>query len=170
MLGPAGQIARDSGKYEQFKSSFNTNSTTCEIAMANIHSDVPPVLTCWKDIAQYLGKGVRTVQRWEQEFGLPVRRPNGIDHKSPVAAHPADLDEWLQKRWSARNSGKTASSHRNGNRITNQSLDEMIRTTQELRTAHSILLNQTAKALEKLIHSCHELEHLRLNGFDKRLE
>jgi hypothetical protein len=59
-------------------------------------------LTCWKDIANYLGKGVRTVQRWEQEFGLPVRRPNGISHKSPVAADPRDLDAWLQSRWSVR--------------------------------------------------------------------
>lgn len=59
-------------------------------------------LTCWKDIASYLGKGVRTVQRWEQEFGLPVRRPNGISHKSPVAADPRDLDLWLKSRWSVR--------------------------------------------------------------------
>ena len=59
-------------------------------------------LTCWKDIASYLGKGVRTVQRWEQEFGLPVRRPNGVSHKSPVAADPRDLDVWLKSRWSVR--------------------------------------------------------------------
>lgn len=59
-------------------------------------------LTCWKDIASYLGKGVRTVQRWEQEFGLPVRRPNGISHKSPVSADPRDLDAWLKSRWSVR--------------------------------------------------------------------
>jgi hypothetical protein len=30
-------------------------------------------LTSWKEIGQYLGKGVRTVQRWEQQMGLPVR-------------------------------------------------------------------------------------------------
>jgi hypothetical protein len=33
-----------------------------------------PVLTCWKDIAQYVGKSVRTLQRWERESGFPVRR------------------------------------------------------------------------------------------------
>jgi hypothetical protein len=31
-------------------------------------------LTNWKEIAQYLDKGIRTVQRWEQQMGLPVRR------------------------------------------------------------------------------------------------
>jgi PAS domain-containing protein len=71
--------------------------------MPNLNSEVPAVLTCWKDIAQYLGKGVRTVQRWEQELGLPVRRPNGLDHKSPVAARPQDLDAWLRTCWSERN-------------------------------------------------------------------
>lgn len=32
------------------------------------------VFTSWKEIARYMGKGVRTVQRWEQDFGLPVRK------------------------------------------------------------------------------------------------
>jgi DNA-binding transcriptional regulator YiaG len=42
------------------------------------------VLSSWKDIAQYLGKGVRTVQRWERHLGLPVRRPTGATQKSAV--------------------------------------------------------------------------------------
>jgi hypothetical protein len=29
-------------------------------------SFVSHTMTCWKEIARYLGKGVRTVQRWEQ--------------------------------------------------------------------------------------------------------
>ena len=31
-------------------------------------------LDSWKEIAAYLGRGVRTVQRWEREEGLPVHR------------------------------------------------------------------------------------------------
>ena len=31
-------------------------------------------LDSWKAIAAYLGRGVRTVQRWEREEGLPVHR------------------------------------------------------------------------------------------------
>ena len=33
------------------------------------------VLASWKDIAQYVGKGIRTVQRWERELGLPGEEP-----------------------------------------------------------------------------------------------
>lgn len=55
-------------------------------------------LTSWKEIAQYLGKGVRTVQRWEQAFGLPVRRPDGAV-KGIVLAVPNEVDAWLQSRF-----------------------------------------------------------------------
>jgi hypothetical protein len=55
----------------------------------------PPALTCWKEIAQYLHKGVRTVQRWERELGLPIHRPpnrsSGI-----VRAEPSELDAWMK--------------------------------------------------------------------------
>src|SRR6266550_1743785 len=39
-------------------------------------SDHPPEerLESWKEIAAYLGKGVRTVVRWEKTEGLPVHR------------------------------------------------------------------------------------------------
>jgi hypothetical protein len=53
------------------------------------------VLTSWKEIAQYLGKGVRTVQRWERELGLPVRRPKP-KQKHIVLAFRGELDEWLR--------------------------------------------------------------------------
>ncbi len=51
-------------------------------------------LNSWKEIAQFLGRGVRTVQRWEHELGLPVRRPRGYS-KSPVIAFPCELQAWL---------------------------------------------------------------------------
>jgi phage terminase Nu1 subunit (DNA packaging protein) len=54
------------------------------------------VLNSWKEVAAYLGRGVRTVQRWEQELGLPVRRPRGKD-RSAVIALKSDLDRWLQR-------------------------------------------------------------------------
>jgi hypothetical protein len=52
------------------------------------------VLNSWKEIANYLGRGVRTVQRWERELGLPVRRPRGKD-RSAVMAIQQELDDWL---------------------------------------------------------------------------
>ncbi len=42
-----------------------------------------------------MGRGVRTVQRWEHDLGLPVRRPRHHLH-SPVVAITAEIDEWLR--------------------------------------------------------------------------
>ena len=61
------------------------------------------VLSSWKEIAKYTGKGVRTVQRWERDLGLPVRRPTGSNpHKSMVLLYRADIDAWLKTRLSIR--------------------------------------------------------------------
>jgi len=54
------------------------------------------VLTSWKEIAGYLGRGVRTVQRYEARFGLPIRRPAGTD-RSGVMAVSDELDQWLNR-------------------------------------------------------------------------
>ena len=54
----------------------------------------PQILSGWKEIAGYLGKGVRTVQRYEMELGLPVRRPAGKSYGSVVATK-AELDAWV---------------------------------------------------------------------------
>ncbi len=55
------------------------------------------VLGSWKEIANYLGKGVRTVQRWERCSGLPVHRPSGSS-KGVVLAFPAELDRWARRQ------------------------------------------------------------------------
>lgn len=54
------------------------------------------VLNSWKEVATYMGRGVRTVQRWEQELGLPVRRPRGKS-RSAVIAFKRELDQWLHR-------------------------------------------------------------------------
>jgi phage terminase Nu1 subunit (DNA packaging protein) len=54
------------------------------------------ILNSWKEIAAYMGRGVRTVQRWERELGLPVRRPRGRE-RSAVIALKADLDRWVEQ-------------------------------------------------------------------------
>ena len=54
----------------------------------------PEFLTGWKDIASYLRRAVRTVQRYEIEMGLPVRRPAGRAYGSVVTTK-AELDAWL---------------------------------------------------------------------------
>lgn len=52
------------------------------------------IISGWKDIAKYLGKGVRTVQRYERELGLPIRRPAGRVAGSVIATK-AELDCWI---------------------------------------------------------------------------
>jgi hypothetical protein len=56
----------------------------------------PDVLNSWKEVAAYLGRGVRTVQRWERELSLPVRRPRGKS-RSAVIAFKTELDRWLRQ-------------------------------------------------------------------------
>jgi Tol biopolymer transport system component len=53
----------------------------------------PERLESWKEIASYLNRGVRTVQRWEREKGLPVRRLPGGD-LARVHALKSELDAW----------------------------------------------------------------------------
>ena len=54
----------------------------------------PPVLNSWSEIARYLGRGVRTVQRWERELQLPVHRV-GAGKRSPVYAVVSELKFWM---------------------------------------------------------------------------
>jgi Tol biopolymer transport system component len=54
-------------------------------------------LESWKEIAAYLKKGVRTVQRWERAEGLPVRRL-GQDRTGLVFAYKSELDAWWLKQ------------------------------------------------------------------------
>jgi hypothetical protein len=50
-------------------------------------------LDSWKRIAAYLGKTVRTVQRWEQEEGLPILR-HQHKKRGTVYASTAEIDSW----------------------------------------------------------------------------
>jgi len=55
----------------------------------------PAILGSWKEIAQFLSKGVRTVQRWEHELQLPVHRPSHAK-KGVVIAFPQELEDWAK--------------------------------------------------------------------------
>lgn len=61
----------------------------------------PLMLNSWKEIASYLGRGVRTVQRWELELGLPIHRI-GKGKRSPVYATIAELNFWISTSDAAR--------------------------------------------------------------------
>jgi len=49
-------------------------------------------LSGWKEIAGYFGKGVRTVQRWEKDYNLPIQRVG--DKSDIVLASRKALDAW----------------------------------------------------------------------------
>jgi Tol biopolymer transport system component len=53
-------------------------------------------LDSWKEIAHYLGRNERTVQRWELERGLPIHRLPGTK-RGGVFAFSEELDIWLAK-------------------------------------------------------------------------
>jgi hypothetical protein len=52
------------------------------------------IFSGWKDIANYLRRGVRTVQRYERQLGLPIHRPAGKS-TGAVIATKAELDGWV---------------------------------------------------------------------------
>jgi Tol biopolymer transport system component len=54
-------------------------------------------LDSWKEIAAYLKRGVRTVQRWERSSGLPVHRLE-LDRQGSVFAYKPELDTWWESR------------------------------------------------------------------------
>jgi len=62
--------------------------------MPDDNSTLSPVLTGWKEIAKYLHMGIRTVQRYELEQKLPVRRLSG-NLRGPVIASKLELDLWV---------------------------------------------------------------------------
>jgi hypothetical protein len=58
---------------------------------------VPGSLQSWKEISLYMNRGIRTLQRWEANFGLPVHRPSP-SNRSCVFALKSEIDEWMKSR------------------------------------------------------------------------
>jgi hypothetical protein len=54
------------------------------------------VLHSWKEISNYTGRGVRTIQRYEVQLGFPVHRPAGSP-RSAVLAFCDEIDAWLNR-------------------------------------------------------------------------
>lgn len=118
------------------------------------------LLTSWKEIAAYLGKGVRTVQRWEQLFGLPVRRPNDKE-KGIVHATREELDRWLRDEWSQRAKELADDAARNGDGI--ERVRRSIESSVALRQANRVLLDDIRSSLASVFSECQVLAR-HLNG------
>lgn len=100
------------------------------------------VLNSWKEIADYMGRGVRTVQRWEQELGLPVRRPRGKNRSAVLALKP-DLDHWLKSTPHGMDTGRQINGHERRTTI-HLSTEELLKRTQEI-LERSVRMNEAVK-------------------------
>ena len=58
---------------------------------------LPERLDSWKEIASYLGREVRTAQRWEKQECLPVHR-HFHQKTSSVYGFKTEIDEWRDNR------------------------------------------------------------------------
>jgi len=121
------------------------------------------ILNFWKEVAEYLGRGTRTVQRWEQDLGLPVRRPRGKRH-SAVMALRQDLDSWVRNRPQINDQG-------NGDRLDSPlghtpilsqcaQIRDTIQTSRGLRTQTRQLRAEMSLALHSLVSI---LQRIRTN-------
>jgi predicted DNA-binding transcriptional regulator AlpA len=116
------------------------------------------ILTSWKEIAKYLGKGVRTAQRWESQLGLPVRRPIGASQKSAVLLHRDELDVWLTTRFSARPAEDIEAMKKPTSLTSTRSLlKENVRKASELRMEQHALTLQIAESVRRLAQRCDQI-------------
>lgn len=65
------------------------------MALENAKFSAQRRLTTWKEIATFVGRDERTVKRWEESRGLPVRRVPGAGHAS-VFAYADEIEAWLR--------------------------------------------------------------------------
>jgi len=126
----------------------------------------PGLLNSWKEIAAYLGRGVRTVQRWES-LGLPVLRL-GEGTRAPVVAHAYEIDLWIR---SARIHGHVPRSEENL-RFRGALLDAIEQArllrieTESLRKSGHIALMELVATVAKLEKMCAPLssERAKVSG------
>jgi hypothetical protein len=119
----------------------------------SVHSSrsIPQALSTWKEIAAYLGKGVRTAQRYEQELQLPVRRFDGI--RASVLAIPDELDLWVKRRTLTTRAGEKNARALEILAAVRRSITESV----ELRDENRALRKLHASAIHDLAVSIHAL-------------
>jgi len=118
-----------------------------------MHSEQPALLTSWKEVASYLGKGVRTVQRWEARLGLPVRRPDN-SKSGIIQVSREELDRWLESRWSPR----SASNNRSPDHLRSKVVRIDLALARDLRKKHQQLLRELHRSISELNAQCEALQ------------
>ncbi len=59
--------------------------------------DEGQILESWKEVSAFLGRDVRTCQRWEREMGLPIHRLDGSP-RARIYAYKDELSVWLDEK------------------------------------------------------------------------
>ncbi len=71
----------------------------------------------WKEISKYIKRDIRTSQRWEKEFDLPIYRIDNQSDRPKVYSYKSELDEWFKSKHKS-NYEKVAKKRRRINLIT----------------------------------------------------
>jgi hypothetical protein len=87
LISPHKSELKSNGKSEQLVSELQ--------ALFRLKTAVPGSLQSWKEISAYMNRGIRTLQRWERAFGLPIHRPSKHDRSAVFALKP-EIDEWMK--------------------------------------------------------------------------
>jgi eukaryotic-like serine/threonine-protein kinase len=131
-------------------------------------------LDSWKQIAAYLERDVRTVQRWEKKEGLPVHRQ--IHEKlGTVYAYKSEIDAWWRERRAKLSSSPESGEKAGGPRIvawpgTAEIPDEEPDATSQPRRARRLAVYSVMIAgLIAVVFGLYELLHIRIWPYiDKR--
>ena len=112
------------------------------------------ILNSWKEIASYMGRGIRTVQRWEHDFRLPVHRPSGHE-RSTVIAFEDEIDQWF-----------ASTPVRNSKQAARQQERPAPRTRRLAQSVRSSALNlvRSAEKLQSSLLRLQEQQHRRQQG------
>jgi len=94
------QASESQSPTEAYMGSIAPNLNSKEMAPA------ANLLRSWKGISAYMALGVRTVQRYEANLGLPVHRPAG-GNRCAVWAFSDEIDAWLKRPESERLQGRS---------------------------------------------------------------
>ena len=122
------------------------------------------VLCGWKEIARYLGKGVRTLQRYERDLSLPVRRLSG-NRGGSVVATKSDLDNWLKLAPTVQESlNRTTQTLQENLRL---QIAQGLREQAQLRTQMTALQEELKMSVRKVHESISKLRH-QLNETRRR--
>jgi hypothetical protein len=110
------------------------------------------ILNGWKEISNYIERGVRTAQRWEAFLGMPVHRP-ALKDRSAVVAFTDELDRWLSRT-------ATDPLDANGG-ASNEVLVRVLRNMSALARQTSVLATHT-RTLQEQLRRSREIHRYRI--------